>query len=143
MKIVIDTNIFISSFFWGGHPRELFDRVLNGLDELFITDEIINEITSVMSSSKFAVGDSEIETYVKIIEKYSKKMASRSSPKPVSRDKDDDKILQCGLDGKVDFIITGDKDLLVLREYEKIKIMTPKNYLGMEAVSPPHGKNGG
>jgi len=45
MRIVIDSNVFISSFFWGGHPREIFDRVLNGLDELFITNETIKIMT--------------------------------------------------------------------------------------------------
>ena len=129
MKIVIDSNIFVSSFFWGGHPREVFERVINGLDELYITDEIINEITSVMNSSKFIVDSSEIEDYIKIIEKYSKKIVSRNNIESISRDKNDDKILQCGLDGDVDFIVTGDNDLLVLIEYETIRIMKPKEYL--------------
>jgi len=129
MKIVIDTNIFVSSFFWGGHPREIFERVINGLDELYITDEIINEISSVMSSNKFIVNSSEIEDYIKIIKKYLKKIISKNALESISRDKDDDKILQCGLDGDVDFIVTGDKDLLVLVEYETIKIMKPKEYL--------------
>ena len=129
MKIVIDTNIFVSSFFWGGYPREIFERVINGLDELYITDEIIKEITSVMKSSKFTANSSEIEDYIKIIEKYSKKIVLKNSLESISRDKDDDKILQCGLDGDVDFIITGDKDLLVLIEYKTIKIMKPKEYL--------------
>jgi len=132
MRIVIDSNIFISSFFWGGHPREIFERVINGLDELFTTDEIINEITSVMNSGKFAVSSNEIKAYVKIIEKYSKKVVSKNAPKPISRDKNDDKILQCALDGNVDYIITGDKDLLVLEEYETIKIITPKSYLTIQ-----------
>ena len=44
-------------------------------------------------------------------------------------DQDDNKILQCGLDGNVDYIITGDNDLLVLKEYNKIKIIKPKDYL--------------
>ena len=129
MKIVIDTNIFVSSFFWGGYPREIFERVINGLDELYITDEIIKEITSVMKSSKFTANSSEIKDYIKIIEKYSKKIVLKNSLESISRDKDDDKILQCGLDGDVDFIITGDKDLLVLIEYKTIKIMKPKEYL--------------
>ena len=129
MKIVIDSNIFVSSFFWGGNPKEIFERVINGFDELFITDEIIKEITSVMSSKKFNVNNSEIEDYIKIIEKYSKIIISKGIKKPASRDQDDDKILQCGLDGNVDFIITGDKDLLVLKEYETIKIIKPKDYL--------------
>jgi putative PIN family toxin of toxin-antitoxin system len=129
MKIVIDSNVFISSFFWSGNPQKIFDRVINGLDELFITDEIIEEITSVMGSRKFNTNRSEIEDYIKIIEKYSKKTVSKNVPESISRDKDDDKILQCGFNGNVDFIITGDKDLLVLKEYKAIKIITPKNYL--------------
>jgi predicted nucleic acid-binding protein len=47
----------------------------------------------------------------------------------ISRDKDDNKILQCGIDGNVNFIITGDNDLLVLGEYMNIKIKNPKEYL--------------
>ena len=129
MKIVKDSNIFVSSFFWGGHPREVFERVINGLDELFITDEIKKEIFSVMSSSKFAVKISEIEDYIKIIEKYSINIELKDTPKSISRDKDDDKILQCALDGNADFIIIGDNDLLVLKEYKTIKIIKPKNYL--------------
>jgi putative PIN family toxin of toxin-antitoxin system len=129
MKIVIDSNIFVSSFFWGGNPQKVFDRVINGLDELFITDEIIEKIASVMGNRKFNANSSEIEDYVEIIEKYSKKTVSKNVPESISRDKDDDKILQCGFNGNVDFIITGDKDLLVLKEYKAIKIMTPKDYL--------------
>ena len=44
MKIVLDANIFISSFFWGGNPRLVVERVIAGLDELFITKEILDEI---------------------------------------------------------------------------------------------------
>jgi uncharacterized protein len=129
MKIVIDSNVFVSSFFWGGHPREVFERVINGFDELYITDEIIKEITSVMSSRKFDVNSIEIEDYTRIIEKYSKNIITKNVPNSISRDKSDDKILQCGLDGNVDYIVTGDKDLLVLKEYETIKIINPKDYL--------------
>jgi putative PIN family toxin of toxin-antitoxin system len=129
MKIVIDSNVFVSSFFWGGNPREVFERVINGFDELYITDEIIREIMSVMSSNRFNASSIEIEDYVKIIGKYSKNIASKNVPKSISRDKDDDKILQCGLDGNVDYIVTGDKDLLVLKEYKTIKIIKPKDYL--------------
>jgi len=129
MKIVIDTNVFVSSFFWGGYPREVFERVINGFDELYITDEILKEIMSVMSGNKFDVNKNEIEDYIRIIEKYSKNIVSKNIPESISRDKSDDKILQCGLDGDVDYIITGDKDLLVLKEHKTIKIINPKDYL--------------
>jgi len=67
--------------------------------------------------------------YIRIIEKYSKKIILTNNAKSISRDKDDDKILQCGLDGNVDFIITGDNDLLALKEYEQIRILKPSDYL--------------
>ena len=129
MKIVLDSNIFVSSFYWAGNPRKVFDRVTNGLDELYITDEILDEIISVMSNKKFDTSIDEIKEYTKIIESYSITLPSKDIPEKISRDEDDNKILQCGFDGDVDFIITGDNDLLVLKEYVKIKIVKPKEYL--------------
>jgi len=129
MKIVLDSNIFVSSFFWAGNPRKVFDRVTNGFDELYITDDILKEIITVMSKKKFDANIEEIIEYVKIIESYSIKLLSRNISEKISRDDDDNKILQCGLDGDVNFIITGDNDLLVLKEYKKIRIINPKEYL--------------
>jgi putative PIN family toxin of toxin-antitoxin system len=131
MKVVLDSNIFVSSFFWKGNPRKVFDRVTNGVDELFITDEILDEITRVMSRKKFDLNINEINDYANVIESYSIKLICKSKLKKISRDIDDDKILQCGLEGNVDFIITGDDDLLVLKNYENIKIVTPKEYLNI------------
>jgi putative PIN family toxin of toxin-antitoxin system len=129
MKIVLDSNVFVSSFYWQGNPRKVFDRITNGFDELYITDEILKEISAVMSSKKFDTNKHEIEEYIEIIESYSVKIFSKNRIEEVSRDKDDDKILQCGLAGNVDFIITGDKDLLVLKKYKDMKIINPKDYL--------------
>ena len=134
MKIVIDSNVFVSSFFWGGYPRKVYERIINSFDELYITNEIIMEIKSVMKSSKFNLNNIEIEEYIRIIEKYSKKIVSKQIPESISRDKDDDKILQCGLDGNVDYIITGDKDLLVLKKYKRIKIINPKDYIKKHGI---------
>ena len=129
MKIVIDANVFISSFFWGGNPRIVFDRVINGLDELFITDKILNEISTVMLRDKFDLENDKVEEYIKIIKNYSVKIYHDENIENVSRDIDDNKILKCALEGNVDYIITGDKDLLVLNEYKNIKIINPKKYL--------------
>ncbi|MCL2558107.1 MAG: PIN domain-containing protein [Treponema sp.] len=71
MKLVLDTNIFISAFFWGGYPREVFERVLSGLDELYISEGIMRELASVLTGGKFAVNGDEVEDYLQIIKKYS------------------------------------------------------------------------
>jgi putative PIN family toxin of toxin-antitoxin system len=129
MKIVLDSNIFVSSFFWRGNPRKIFDRVTNGLDELYITDDILNEVLTVMSRKKFDVKKNEIDDYINIIESYSIKIFPKNTAEEISRDKDDNKVLQCGSEGKVDFIVTGDNDLLVLKEYKNSKIVNAKEYL--------------
>ena len=82
-----------------------------------------------MSEKRFDTSIDEIKEYVKIIESYSIKLSPKDIPEKISRDEDDNKILQCGLDGNVDFIITSDNDLLVLKEHGSIKIVKPKAYL--------------
>jgi predicted nucleic acid-binding protein len=77
MRIVLDSNIFVSSFYWKGNPRKVFERVTNGLDELYITDEILNEIFTVMSREKFDSNQKEVEDYIKIIEIFSIKLFYR------------------------------------------------------------------
>jgi putative PIN family toxin of toxin-antitoxin system len=129
MKIVIDTNVFVSSFFWKGNPRKVFDRVVDGFDELYITDEILEEIKIVMAREKFELEKHEINDYLKTIEHYSQKLTYGGIVENVCRDTDDNKILKCGLEGKVDFIVTGDNDLLILKKYKAIKIVNPKEYL--------------
>jgi putative PIN family toxin of toxin-antitoxin system len=129
MKVVLDSNIFVSSFFWKGNPRKIFDRVTNGLDELYITDEILQEIATVMSRKKFDTKANEIDDYIGVIESYSLKLFPRNRAEEISRDKDDNKILECGFEGNVDFIITGDDDLLVLKKYKNTRIVKPKEYL--------------
>jgi putative PIN family toxin of toxin-antitoxin system len=131
MKVVLDSNIFISSLFWKGSPRKVFDRVTNRLDELFTTDEILQEVAEVLSRKKFDINRKEIEDYIKIIESYSVKIISANETEEICRDKDDDKILQCGFEGNVDFIITGDDDLLVLEKYKAIRIVKPGEYLAI------------
>ena len=64
MKVVLDSNIFVSSFLWRGNPRKIFDRVMNGLDELYITDEILQEIAAVMSRKKFDIKINEIKDFI-------------------------------------------------------------------------------
>jgi len=107
MKVVLDSNIFVSSFYWAGNPRKVFERVASGLDELYVNDEILEELASVMSRGKFNTGADEITKYIEIIKSYSVKLPSSSTPAKISRDEDDNKILQCGVDGNVDFIVTG------------------------------------
>jgi putative PIN family toxin of toxin-antitoxin system len=129
MKIVLDANIFISAFFWSGNPRTVLKQVVAGTDELFITKEILDEINDVIRRPKFHANEYEINYFVNSIEEISNKIVSKKQIDNGSRDKTDNKHIECGITARVDYIISGDIHLLKLEEYENIKIITAKSYL--------------
>jgi len=131
MKIVLDANIFISAFFWGGNPRILLNRAIRKIDDLFISNEILKELADVISRPKFHVDENNIEYFIKSIEEISSKVFIKKKIKNASRDMDDNKYIECGLAANADYIISGDKHLLELNEYKGIKIVTVKDYLDL------------
>jgi putative PIN family toxin of toxin-antitoxin system len=137
MKLVVDANIFISAFYWGGNPQKILDRIIEGADVLYISNEILDEIAGVMARPKFKSRPRIIDNYIRTIEKLGKKVFITGNIKGVCRDKDDDNKIECGILCGADFIITGDDDLLILKEYDNIKILTPKEYLKIKDSASP------
>ncbi|MDR0546532.1 MAG: putative toxin-antitoxin system toxin component, PIN family [Dysgonamonadaceae bacterium] len=97
MKLVLDTNIFISSFFWGGHPRDIMTRIIDGTDLLFISDEILSEIYDVMLRPKFKINLQYVQNFVHSIEEIAQPIHLMGIVQGVCRDSDDDKIWECAL----------------------------------------------
>ena len=129
MKIVLDANIFISSFFWGGNQKEIVKRVITGIDELFITKEILDEIENVIRKPKFHADDDMISYFITSIEEIGNKVIPKKLLINGSRDKTDNKYIEYGITANVEYIISGDIHLLELKKYENIKIVNAKNYL--------------
>ena len=131
MKVVLDANIFVSALLRGGNPQAVTQRAANGLDTLFITDDIVNEIESVLGRPQFLLGKNEAQRRIRAIEGYGKKVtvARQSQITDGCRDPKDNKYLECAVAAGADCIISGDKDLLVLKEYNGIRILTAKEYL--------------
>jgi putative PIN family toxin of toxin-antitoxin system len=136
----LDANIFISSFFWGGNPRDVLQRAIIKLDELYISKEILNEIEDVMGRKKFHAEKTEIDYFINSIEEISNKIAPKKTIKNGSRDKTDNKYIECGITGNVDYIISGDIHLLEMRKYDTIKIISAREYL--EIMNLPALKGG-
>jgi putative PIN family toxin of toxin-antitoxin system len=129
MRIVLDANIFISSFFWGGNPRLVLERVITGKDELFVTKEILDEIESVMGRPKFHVNKEEVDYFINSIEEIANRIVPKRQINNGSRDKADNKYIECAITANVDNIISGDIHLLELKEHKNVKIVTAKSYL--------------
>jgi len=131
MKVVFDTNIYISAFvFVGGSAEKAMQRVLNDKDALIISKPIIEETLRILSEkfernieelSRTAIYLSEIATTVEPAERLT-----------VLSDDPDNRILECAIEGGAEKIVTGDKAMLSLGMYESVEIVSLRNYLSSD-----------
>ncbi|MDR3195577.1 MAG: putative toxin-antitoxin system toxin component, PIN family [Endomicrobium sp.] len=129
MKIVLDMNVFVSAFYFEGNPKLVLERVIEGIDETYVSKGMNEEIFSVMIRPKFKTDIEYVEHFIKSIEDISIGVRTKEKLKGVSEDIKDGKILECALEAKAEYIVTGDKDLLSLKSFKNIKISSPENYL--------------
>ena len=127
IRILPDTNIIISSVFWQGNPYEVVRRGILGEYQLVTSAEILDEVVNKLRN-KFQYPEESIQELIDILLNYCYVVEVKSKF-DVVRDKKDNKIVECAFDGKVDYIVTGDPDLLELKEFKGIKIIKPKNFL--------------
>ncbi|MBU0930345.1 MAG: putative toxin-antitoxin system toxin component, PIN family [Nanoarchaeota archaeon] len=132
MKITVDTNVLISSTFWNGNSDKIIKLAENNKIELILSEEIIEEFIKVLNykeiQEKIKDKNLEMKRSVEKIVSISKIVIPKLKIN-ISEDSDDNKILECAVEGKADYIISQDNHLLKLKEYNKIKILTPKEFL--------------
>ncbi len=128
MKVVFDTNIFISAFIIPGSQAEkAMLRIIEGMDVLLLSKGILDELLSVLSI-KFSRNKEEISRVAVILSEMAEWVDPSKKIKALS-DEPDNRILECAVSGNADVIVTGDKEIIRLGEYEKIKIISLKEYL--------------
>ncbi len=128
MRVVFDTNIFISALAVpGGVAEKAVSRVIEGHDELVISPAIIKEVLSVLSS-KFG-RERESLSHVAVVLSELGELVEPKQTVRVLRDDPDNRILECASLGNADVIVTGDKEMLPLREHDRVKIVSLKEYI--------------
>ena len=126
-RVVADTNIIISSVFWRGNPYEVVRRGILGEYQLVTSAEILDEVVDRLRN-KFQFPEEGIQQLIDILLTYCHVIEPTSKFDAV-RDKKDNKIIECAFDGHADYIVTGDLDLLELKEFRGIKIRNAKKFL--------------
>lgn len=131
LKFVFDTNVFVSALMSKrGNPALLLDRVRISYT-LFISKDILSELKDVISRDKFGYTDAEVNTFVEAIISFADVVNPEIELDSIKADPDDNKILECAVTSGASYIVSGDKHLLELKEYGKIKIITPKAALDL------------
>jgi len=129
MKVVIDTNIFVSSFF-GGKPKKIIDLWKTGKITLCLSDSILEEYIQVLQ--RLGLKDEvELEELLALFAKGIHILFTKKAPdlNLMEEDPEDDKFIECAVALGARYIITGDKALESFGQYMRIKILSPHKFL--------------
>jgi putative PIN family toxin of toxin-antitoxin system len=130
MRIVLDTNVLVSALGWDGNERAvLLDAFSEGIDML-ISDSIIVEFIEVTSRDKFAdIPLDKIAHFLEILMETAEIVDTKTKVTKVKDDEADNRILECAVDGRADYVVTGDRHLLDLKKFKNINILSAGEYL--------------
>ena len=134
MRVVLDTNVVASALLWGGVPRLLLHAGHEKRVDLFTSAALLAELTDILGRRKF---DKKIAastlTVDQIVDRYVALAALvRPTPTPrIAPDPDDDVVIGTALAARADLIVTGDKPLLTVAEYQGVRIVGVSQALEM------------
>ncbi|MEX2480411.1 MAG: putative toxin-antitoxin system toxin component, PIN family [Gammaproteobacteria bacterium] len=136
MKVVFDTNIFISALTLpGGRGDQALARIIEGEDSLAFSKPILDELLSVLAR-KFAherEGLARVAVFLSSIGE----LVRPDEPVATLSDEPDNRILECALAASAQCIVTGDRAVLALREFRGIRIVSLSDYLGPAGLGQP------
>jgi len=127
MKIILDTNVILSAFITQGLSSRVLE-ICNDKHQLFISSWIINELIGKLKS-KFKIPQKEINRFKDFLLTAFRVIQPKGEIPKLCRDKDDNNILYLAQYIDADLIITGDKDLLDLKNFQNCKIINPRTFM--------------
>lgn len=128
-KFVFDTNILISSTIWDGSvAQKLLYKLIEQNAVIFSSTEILAEYQEILKRD-FDYSDKEVADIMEKVLQFITLINPRIKVNAVKEDVDDNKIIECALESKADYIISYDKHILNLKKYKEIKIVRPEEII--------------
>lgn len=133
MKVVLDTNVLVSGTFWKGASDKIIEMIDKRALEIVLSKELIEEYHDVINREE--IMDKILNKNLILNKAVNKIIKESIIVEPLEKlniliaDPDDNIILECAFEGKVDYIISKDNHLLDLKKFQGIKIITPEEFL--------------
>jgi putative PIN family toxin of toxin-antitoxin system len=123
VRAVVDTNVLVSALINRRKPRTLVLKLLEK-HTVILSHQMLAELADVLTRDKFLLKTSQINTFLANLARKSKIVTPSSRFRIIPEDPDDDTVLNTAYTGKAEYIVTGDKHLLALKEFKRTKIVT-------------------
>lgn len=130
VRIVLDTNVLLSALIFGGQPRKVVELLSHARIDVVVSEAILSEMRRKVTT-KFPDFYDELAQMEALLEQDAELVRLGSITIDACRDPDDNRILETAVLGECGFIISGDKDLLVLGSYEGIQIVNSSQFLSI------------
>jgi len=129
VRIVLDTNVFVSGIFFSGPPSRILEAWRDDNVQMAISPDIFHEYQRIGSelSKQFPIVD--LNSILGLVIIHAVMFPSPKLPEPVCEDPDDDKFIACAITSKSNVIVSGDKHLLKVSGFRGINILKPREFV--------------
>lgn len=128
-RVVLDTNVLVSALVFGGTPRKVLRLAVSGAMKLIISEILLEELKGVLEGPKFRYLPNVTQLILNELLLIAEIVVPSLKIDHITSDPDDNRILECAVEGDADMIVSGDSDLLDLKEFRGIPILTPAEFL--------------
>ena len=131
MKIVLDTNVFVSGIFFSGPPFQILQAWKERKIQFVLSQEIVSEYQRVAEAlaNKYTIVD--ISGIIELVTIYSEIVETDGYEIIECEDPDDNKFVECAMAGNCKTIVSGDKHLLKLSGFQNINVLTPRKFVDL------------
>jgi len=126
MRVLFDTNVLISAFVFKGFSAKVYDHSVL-FAQIFTSNWLLAELEEKLRD-KFNVPQRDISEIISIIKERATVVSPTSHMPDILRDKDDNHVLRAAVESNVDYLVTGDKEMLSLKKYEGVIIVSPREF---------------
>lgn len=126
---VADTNVIVSALFWEGNESKIIGLAEEGKIKLLTSIALLDELKKVLMYEMFGLDEKTVDDNVKYVLTISEIISPKRRIRVIREDPGDDRVLECALEGKARYIVSGDTHLLQLKKFRGIKIVHAKELL--------------
>ena len=128
MRVILDTNVFISGVFFGGLPARILGAWRDARIQPVLSVEILEEYQRVGQILGRRYPGVDLEPFLALLAVHAEIVEAPALPQPVSADPDDDKFLACAVAAGVTVIVSGDKHLVDESGWQGIRVLRPRRF---------------
>jgi uncharacterized protein len=129
MKIVLDTNVFISGIFFGGPPSDILELWRKSKIRIVLTEQILEEYQKVGEELSAKYPSISIEPIIELFTIFGEFVEIKGFSETICEDPDDNKFIECALASQSKLVISGDKHLLKISGYKGIEVLKPREFI--------------